>query len=111
MDGDPPGCGKTVVGVGLSNALSWIRKVLIVPPAHLKVNWKREWVKWCTKGLTVDIVRTKAKSKTERLEDGTKTVRRWTEQFFPETDVVIINSSQAEHSSAPETIENQRMTR
>ena len=55
--GDEPGLGKTLQAVGLSNLLPEIRKVLIVCPASLKINWKREWEKWDVKDLYVEIVK------------------------------------------------------
>lgn len=91
LDGDPPGCGKTIVGVGVSNAIPDIRSVLIVCPAHLKINWEREWKKWCVKGLTVGMAKTKQKSQTLILENGEKKKTSWSERLFPATDVVILN--------------------
>jgi SNF2 family DNA or RNA helicase len=72
LNADQPGSGKTIQSVGLSNALPEIRKILIIPPAFLKSLWRREWIKWCVKRLSVGIVSGK---------DG----------VFPNTDVVIIN--------------------
>jgi SWI/SNF-related matrix-associated actin-dependent regulator 1 of chromatin subfamily A len=54
---DEQGLGKTLEGVGLSNLLPEIKKVLIVCPASLKINWKREWEKWDVKDLHVEIVK------------------------------------------------------
>jgi SWI/SNF-related matrix-associated actin-dependent regulator 1 of chromatin subfamily A len=70
--GDEPGTGKTIQAIGLSNYLPEIRRILIVSPAALKLNWSREWRGWDTKELSIGIV------------NGTKDV-------FPMTDVVIIN--------------------
>ena len=72
LNADQPGSGKTIQSVGLSNALPEIRRVLVIPPAFLKPLWRREWIKWCVKGLSVGIVSGK-------------------EGVFPNTDVVIIN--------------------
>lgn len=52
---DEPGLGKTVQAIGISNDVRWIRKVLIIAPSALLYNWKREWEKWCVKGLSVEI--------------------------------------------------------
>ena len=70
--GDEPGLGKTIQGVGVSNDTPSIRKVLILCPASLKLNWKREWLKWDIKGLSVGVIM-----------DG--------KSEFPDTDVVILN--------------------
>lgn len=54
---DEPGLGKTLQSVGVSNLLPEIRKILIICPASLKINWKREWEKWDIKDLHVEIVK------------------------------------------------------
>jgi SNF2 family DNA or RNA helicase len=69
---DEMGLGKTVQAIGAVNADPNISHVLIVCPASLKHNWRREWQKWDVKGLEVQIV------------DGVKEV------MF-DGDVVIIN--------------------
>lgn len=51
---DEPGLGKTIQAIGTSNAVPEARRILIIAPASLKINWQREWQKWCTKGLRVD---------------------------------------------------------
>lgn len=67
---DEMGLGKTIQGIGISNDDPSIRSVLVVCPATPKINWRREWMKWCVKGLTVGVASPK---------------------FVPQTDVVIIN--------------------
>jgi SNF2 family DNA or RNA helicase len=57
---DEPGLGKTIQAIGVSNALPECRRILVIPPASLKINWKREWEKWCAKGLKVARVQTGA---------------------------------------------------
>jgi SWI/SNF-related matrix-associated actin-dependent regulator 1 of chromatin subfamily A len=67
--GDSMGLGKTIQIAGFINA-SDVRKVLVVCPASLRINWQRELEAWCTRGLSV----------------GIATSTEW-----PETDVVVIN--------------------
>lgn len=52
------------------NADESIKRVLIVCPASLKINWQREAIKWLTRPLTVGVA------------DG---------KCWPQTDVVVIN--------------------
>lgn len=52
---DEMGLGKTIQAIGIVNANPAINKVLIVCPATLKVNWKREFVKWRIRPLKVGI--------------------------------------------------------
>lgn len=68
--GDEMGLGKTIQAIGVSNALSEVKRILIVCPATLKLNWRREFTKWDVKSLSVGIA------------EG---------NIFPQTDVVIIN--------------------
>jgi len=83
---DPPGLGKTVQAIGVSN-VERPRKVLIVVPASLKINWQREWWRWDVHDMTVDI----AASKTRTRSEKGRVVERWTEYRWPDTNVVIIN--------------------
>lgn len=52
---DEMGLGKTIQAIGIANADSTVRNVLIVCPASLRLNWKREWKKWDIKKLRVEI--------------------------------------------------------
>jgi SWI/SNF-related matrix-associated actin-dependent regulator 1 of chromatin subfamily A len=70
--GDEMGLGKTIQAIGLVNADPSIERVLIICPASLKINWKREFEKWTVDGLTVGILNPK-------------------DTELPETDVVVVN--------------------
>jgi SWI/SNF-related matrix-associated actin-dependent regulator of chromatin subfamily A-like protein 1 len=67
--GDQMGLGKTIQGAGLINATPSIRKVLVVCPASLKINWQRELRRWLARPLTIGVA-----------NGG-----------WPMTDVVIVN--------------------
>ena len=66
---DEMGLGKTIQAIGLINADQSISRVLIVCPASLKLNWKREMRKWLARPMSVDIA------------NG----------IFPTADAVVIN--------------------
>lgn len=68
--GDEMGLGKTIQAIGIANADESSRSVLIICPASLKINWQREWRKWDTKGLSVEIADTRG---------------------LPDAEVVIVN--------------------
>ena len=85
---DPPGLGKTIIGVGLSNYVPDIWRVLVVPPTHLTINWKREWEKWCVKKFTVDIARGIPRS-VRVAGPGKAKYQHLTEHHWPDSDVVI----------------------
>ena len=82
---DAPGLGKTVQAVGIHNALN-TKRVLIVCPASLKVNWSREWKKWDVHGASVGIAMSIPKREKTEFGYKTTTIHDW-----PNTDVVIIN--------------------
>lgn len=67
--GDDMGLGKTIQGIGVINADDSIRSVLVICPASLKLNWKKELTKWLVRPATIGIA------------NGT----------FPDTDIVAIN--------------------
>ncbi|UTU07892.1 DNA helicase [Caulobacter phage C1] len=98
--GDQPGLGKTIQAILTGNAIGVlnddtpIKNALVVVPASLKENWRREWEKWQTQGLSVGIAEA---SFIEKVPDGFfkngkpkfKRIKRT--DVWPDTDVVIIN--------------------
>lgn len=95
---DPPGLGKTIQAIGVHNVVN-ANRVLVICPASLKINWMREWIKWDIHGKTVGIAESVLKREHvlddngERVRDDKNKLvyRTWTEHFWPDTDVVIIN--------------------
>lgn len=98
--GDQPGLGKTIQAIltgnatGILNEEEPVSSVLVVVPASLKENWRREWEKWQTRGLSVGIAEA---SFIEKVPDGhfkngkPKYKRVKHVDVWPDTDVVIIN--------------------
>lgn len=68
--GDEMGLGKTVEAIGVINADPTIERVLVICPASLRINWRRELARWLTRPLTVGIA------------NG---------DSMPATDIVVIN--------------------
>lgn len=68
---DEMGLGKTIQAIGVYNSVEEARKWLVVCPAYLKNNWRKEINKWNIKGTSVDI-----------CKSG---------KDFPKSDIVIIN--------------------
>jgi hypothetical protein len=77
---DEMGLGKTIQAIGVINSLPEIRSVLVICPASLKINWKRELDKWLIRQLCVEIANIGS---------------------FPSSDIVVINYDiLAKHASA-----------
>jgi len=51
---DEMGLGKTVQAIGVCNASPNIRKILVICPAGLLLNWGREMQKWMTSKLAIE---------------------------------------------------------
>ena len=53
---DEMGLGKTVEAIGLCNADATVRRVLVICPAGLRLNWLAEWKRWNTTKIPVEVV-------------------------------------------------------
>lgn len=53
---DEMGLGKTIQAVGVLNATPEARRVLILCPASLKLNWSRELERWSVRPLAIHVV-------------------------------------------------------
>jgi SWI/SNF-related matrix-associated actin-dependent regulator 1 of chromatin subfamily A len=56
---DEMGLGKTVQALLTINCLPQIKHVLVICPAHLRINWAREAEKWLVRPMTIGIVNAK----------------------------------------------------
>ena len=54
--GDEMGLGKTIQAIGTINADVCIEKVLVICPASLKINWKREMESWLVRPMEVEVI-------------------------------------------------------
>jgi SWI/SNF-related matrix-associated actin-dependent regulator 1 of chromatin subfamily A len=69
---DEMGAGKTIETIGVINDNIEVRKVLIICPASLRINWKRELISWLARrNTTIGIADAK--------------------RGFPRADIVIVN--------------------
>ena len=95
---DQPGLGKTIQAIGVVNADESIKSALFIVPASLKINWHREIDRWMTADLTWGIAdATKIDwvpngvVKTGKNKGKTKFRKVETRDYWPDTDIVIIN--------------------
>lgn len=57
---DEMGLGKTIQAIGLLNADPTLKRVLIICPASLKLNWRRELEKWLCRKRAIFVADSKA---------------------------------------------------
>ncbi len=57
--GDEPGLGKTCQAIGVINCTPTLRRILIICPASLKLNWRNELNKWLVRPRTLFIADSK----------------------------------------------------
>lgn len=55
--GDSPGLGKTIEAIGVINATK-PKRVLIICPCNLRINWSRELAKWLVGDVSVAVAKT-----------------------------------------------------
>ena len=53
---DQMGLGKTIQAIGVYNVDPSIKKVLIICPASLRLNWAKEWAKWSVRPGKIHVV-------------------------------------------------------
>lgn len=54
---DEQGLGKTIQAIGIANSDPSMRRILLIVPSSLKLNWIREWRKWDVKQLSCSVVK------------------------------------------------------
>ncbi|MHC1623152.1 MAG: DEAD/DEAH box helicase [Candidatus Methanospirareceae archaeon] len=54
--GDEMGLGKTIQAIGIFNADPTIRRMLVICPASLRLNWAREIKKWATRQTEIAVI-------------------------------------------------------
>jgi SNF2 family DNA or RNA helicase len=74
--GDEMGVGKTIQSAGLINYDENLKQILVVCPATLKLNWRKELKKWLVRGFSVSILKASYKK---------------SEVFNPNADIIIVN--------------------
>ena len=68
--GDEMGIGKTIQAIGVINATPEMSRVLVICPASLRLNWKKELERWLVRPLSIGVA----------IGDN-----------LPDADIVVIN--------------------
>jgi len=66
----PPGMGKSIMTAGVINLHPEYKRILVICPATIRINWRRELTKWLLHSYTIGVV--------DRDD-------------YPDTDIIIIN--------------------
>lgn len=95
--GDEPGLGKTIQAIGIANYFDF-RRIVVVCPASLKINWYREMMKWLLPTKRIVIVNNQTPMHTISLNDvviiNYDILDNWTERLLTlEWDYVIADEA------------------
>jgi SWI/SNF-related matrix-associated actin-dependent regulator 1 of chromatin subfamily A len=86
---DEMGLGKTIEALGVVNADEGIRSVLIVCPASLKLNWKRECERWLVRPMRAALVAKTWPEEAEVVILNYELLGKWQARLQREWDVLI----------------------
>jgi SWI/SNF-related matrix-associated actin-dependent regulator 1 of chromatin subfamily A len=54
---DQMGLGKSIQAIGIANSIECLKSILVVCPASIKINWKREFEKWLVRPMEISIIK------------------------------------------------------
>ena len=101
--GDEMGLGKTIEAIGVLNSDPSLKRVLVICPASLKVNWSRELARWLTRPLTVGIANGGALPATSVIIINYDVLTKHSAALHGETwDAVIID--EGHHLKSPDAL-------
>jgi SWI/SNF-related matrix-associated actin-dependent regulator 1 of chromatin subfamily A len=90
---DEMGLGKTIQAVGLINADTTIRTVLVICPASLKLNWQRELERWLVRSLTVGVADARTLPRTDVVVVNYDVLDRHEELFRRPWDLLVVDEA------------------
>jgi SWI/SNF-related matrix-associated actin-dependent regulator 1 of chromatin subfamily A len=94
--GDPMGLGKTIQAIGVANATG-ARKILIICPASIRLNWAKELRKWLTEPHSIQVIMGSGltqKAFYRYRDEGITLTPEWGRGLFGEkvsSDVHVVN--------------------
>jgi SWI/SNF-related matrix-associated actin-dependent regulator 1 of chromatin subfamily A len=90
---DEMGLGKTIQAVGLINADTAIRTVLVICPASLKLNWQRELERWLVRSMTVGVADARTLPRTDVVVVNYDILDRHEELFRRQWDLLVVDEA------------------
>lgn len=88
---DEMGLGKTVEALAVVNADTAVERVLIVCPASLKLNWKRECERWLVRSFAIGVAGKTYPADAEVVIVNYDMLRKWERQLRRAWDVLIVD--------------------
>ncbi|MFT5687990.1 MAG: SWI/SNF-related matrix-associated actin-dependent regulator 1 of chromatin subfamily A [Planctomycetota bacterium] len=86
---DEMGLGKTIEALGVINADLEVKRVLVVCPASLKLNWQRECERWLTRGLRAGVTKKKWPADVEVVITNYEVLGKWAKELKGVWDLLI----------------------
>lgn len=113
---DEMGLGKTIQAIGVINASPEARKVLVICPASLKLNWARELGKWLVRPARVTVLNGKQSVSGSGDLDITianyDILKKYQKQLTCEWDLVVVDEAHyCKNSRAQRTKSTQSIVR
>lgn len=100
--GDEMGLGKTIQAIGILNACPDFKRILVICPASLKINWHRELTKWLVRKRPIFIADSKV---CPSLADGIVVINydilRKHESLLRETEWDVLIADEAHYLKNP----------
>lgn len=86
---DEMGLGKTIEALGVVNADSTVKRVLIVCPASLKLNWQREAQRWLTRPMQCEVAGKTFPGEADVVIINYERLGKWESELAREWDLLI----------------------
>lgn len=86
---DEMGLGKTIQALGLINSDPSLRKILVVCPASLKLNWLRECERWLVGDLVCGITTKRWPADADVVITNYEVLGKWAKQLKGNWDVLV----------------------
>ena len=105
---DEPGLGKTIQAIGIINKDSNMKKILVVCPSALKINWRRELKRWLVRYRSIGIVNSEASFRNDIVIMNYEVLEQYTIPLHAiKWDMIIVD--ECHNIRNPDTIKAQQI--